>query len=135
MRRRRGGRLGTIVACLFLAALLIWAGGTWLRTQHYGDPAKIRVDSCVEGSNRRHFWTFWSSTHHTTYCNGMWNGRVKIYGTEKSDIGHDVDVHVDGKTAVKDDWKMPLILVGIGSVAGIAAIYMILGGGRRRNPT
>ena len=138
--KRRGLRWGIIVLLALFSLGLIAFGGYYLWEQHSGVAARLTVTECHAGhrstSVRRHgfrrpsrsdncFGTLVNQprTHETS---------MKIWGAHRSDVGHDIDVHVHGHEAVANGWSVPLITLGVGCALGVGVLFFAVRG-RRNN--
>ena len=90
--------------------------------QHSGVPARITVLSChgVKDTD------CWGVLRHVG-PNGLYTEQeMYIDGTDRNDIGHDVDVHIhnDGRSPIADTgiFPAPLMMIAAGALAGIAAV-------------
>lgn len=109
----------------FFAAALLVPGIVLLVLHSTGTPARATVDECV---------TTGSGKYQRTHCSGSWivggslfDGGHVIVGSiegdlDETDDGKTIDVLLHGETAYTRSLTTPLVLIGMGVFAAIAAI-------------
>jgi hypothetical protein len=115
------------VACLLVALVCITLGAFTAWEQHSGVPARMSVTECQPAGK-------------DVRCVGVWRHdgsaveeKMRIEGAEPGDVGHEIDVHVHGRSyATSDSLTGPAFLLGGACVLGVLVVILIVR--RRRRP-
>jgi hypothetical protein len=121
----KGGKLVVVViAAVIIAATMVGAGIFLFVQNETGTRAVATVGDCV---------TTGTGKYARTHCTGTWivggsllaGGHVvwgTISGAGKRDVGKKIDVTLRGDTAYTRGLTLPLLLIALGLVPGVAAV-------------
>lgn len=130
MRTRRLLNTGTLALVLFFCLTIGGYGAFNVWKQHSGVADRMTVTECTKGSAR---------SRARNNCFGTvvnkppsYETSMHIWGARAGDVGHDIDVHIQGHEAVADAWSTPLILIVVSVV--VATGVLIFGLRRRPEP-
>lgn len=124
-RGRAGGPLGIVKTVGFsVLSLVLLAGAIFLVSNElFGTPVRMTVDSCNDSGADSVDLPIHRCAGHAS---DVPRQSVMIIGARSSDYRHDVETHRTGAFATKDssfdDWWAPLLLLGLGCLAGHSAI-------------
>ena len=121
---KRGNAVLVVIAALIIAATMIGSGVFLLVQSETGTRAVATVGNCE---------TTGSGKYARTHCTGTWivggslieGGHViwgKIDGADKRDVGKKIDVTLRGDTAYARGLALPLLLIALGFVPGVAVV-------------